>query len=130
MVLVRIMNFESQISFTYYKDLQKAVEFYEKLFGWEKTVDQDWAKIYKITNGAHLGLVDEKRGYFNWQKDKTVMITLVTSKAEEVDDWYTKLQSMNIKCLSKPHDVDELNIRCFLFEDTEGYVIEIQHFLV
>ena len=123
------MNFESQISFIYYKDLQKAVEFYEELFGWEKTVDQDWAKIYKITNGAHIGLVDEKRGFLNWQKDKTVMITLVTSKAEEVDEWYTKLQTRNIKCLSKPHNVEELNIRCFLFEDIEGYVIEIQHFL-
>ena len=123
------MNFESQISFIYYKDLQKAVEFYEELFGWEKTVDQEWAKIYKITDGAHIGLVDEKRGFLNWQKDKTVMITLVTSKAEEVDEWYTKLQTRNIKCLSKPHNVEELNIRCFLFEDIEGYVIEIQHFL-
>lgn len=123
------MSFESQISFIYYKDLQKAVEFYEELFGWEKTIDQSWAKVYKITSGAHLGLVDEKRGYFNWQKDKTVMIALNTSKAEEVDEWYSKLQARNVKCLSKPHDVEELKIRCFLFEDTEGYVIEIQHFL-
>ncbi len=124
------MSFESQISFIYYKDLKKAVEFYEELFGWEKTVDQDWAKIYKIAEGAHLGLVDEKRGHLNWQKDKTVMITLVTHKVEDVDEWFMKLQTKNVKCLSKPHNVEELNIRCFLFEDTEGYVIEIQHFLI
>jgi len=122
------MNFASQISFLYYRDLPKAIEFYEKIFDFELVVDQNWAKIYRITNGAHIGLVDEKRGYFNWQKEKTVMITLVTTKADEVDAWYEKLKKFNVKFLSEPTDHEEINIRCFIFEDPEGYVIEIQYF--
>jgi len=123
------MEFKSHISFIYYKNLEKAVEFYEDVFGWEKTVDQGFAKIYKITDGAFLGLVDEVRGYCNWQKEKTVMVTLVTNKPEEVDNWYKIFQEKKVKCLSQPHDVEELNIRCFIAEDPEGYVIEIQNFL-
>jgi len=123
------MDFESQISFLYYKDLKKAVKFYEEIFKFEKIVDQDWAKIYKTANGAHIGLVEETKGYLNWQEDKTVMITLVTKKLEDVDKWYEHLEKHDVKFLSKPHDIDEINIRGFLFEDPEGYVIEIQHFL-
>ncbi|MCK5046658.1 MAG: VOC family protein [Candidatus Heimdallarchaeota archaeon] len=122
------MNFVSQISFLYYRDLVKAVKFYEEIFDFELVVDQNWAKIYKVTDGAHIGLVDEKRGTFNWQKEKTVMITLVTSKADEVDAWYENLKQYNVKFLSEPKDHKEINIRCFIFEDPEGYVIEIQHF--
>lgn len=124
-----VLNFNSQISFLYYKNLEKAVEFYEKIFSFPLVVDQGWAKIFRITDGAHLGLVDEKKGFFKWHKEKTVMITLVTTTSDEVDNWYNRLQAYNVKFLSLPHDVDEIGIRCFLFEDPEGYVIEIQHFL-
>ncbi|NHJ46458.1 MAG: VOC family protein [Asgard group archaeon] len=123
------MTFESQISFLYYKNLAKACEFYEKIFGFDLVIDQGWAKIYKVTNGALLGLVDETKGHFNWQKEKTIMITLVTSSIDEVDEWYAKLKKLDVKLVFEPRDVEEINIRCFLFEDPEGYVVEIQHFL-
>ena len=65
------MNFVSQISFLYYRDLAKAVKFYEDIFDFELVVDQNWAKIYKTTAGAHIGLVDEKRGHFQFSKQRT-----------------------------------------------------------
>ncbi|MGC9779916.1 MAG: VOC family protein [Candidatus Heimdallarchaeota archaeon] len=102
------MTFNSQISFLYYKDVKKASEFYEKIFNFELSVDQGWAKIYKVVDGAYLSLVDETRGHFNWQKDKTVMITLVTSTKEEVDEWYEKLRTFNVKFLSEPKNYDEI----------------------
>jgi predicted enzyme related to lactoylglutathione lyase len=124
------MSFESQITFLYYKNLDKAEQFYKTNFGFKLVIDQGWAKIFEITkNGAHLGLVDEKKGFCDWHKEKTVMVTLVTKTPEEVDRWYKKLKQNKVKMLSEPHDVAELNIRCFLIEDPEGYVIEIQHFL-
>ncbi|NHJ04857.1 MAG: VOC family protein [Candidatus Heimdallarchaeota archaeon] len=122
------MVFNSQITFLYYKNLEKAVEFYEKIFDFKLKIDQVWAKIYQVTGGAFIGLVDEKKGHFNWQKEKTVMITLVTKKANEVDNWYKELHKHNVKFLSEPRDIDEIGIRCFIFEDPEGYVIEIQYF--
>jgi predicted enzyme related to lactoylglutathione lyase len=123
------MTFQSQITFLYYKDIEKARKFYEEVFNFKLVIDQGWAKIYQITENSMIGLVDEKRGYFDWQNKKTVMVTLVTQQAAEVDAWYEKLKKHQVKCLSEPHDVDEINIRCFLIEDPEGYVIEIQHFL-
>lgn len=123
------MKFESQISFLYYKELKKAAQFYEDIFNFELIVDQGWAKIYRTADGACLGLVDEEKGYLNWQKDKTIMITLVTKNIEDIDKWYEDLTKRNVKCLTKPKNIEEIGIRCFLFEDPEGYVIEIQHFL-
>ncbi|MBN1331024.1 MAG: VOC family protein [Candidatus Heimdallarchaeota archaeon] len=123
------MEFHSQISFLYYKNLKQACDFYEKIFNFRKEIDQGWAKIYRTSQGAYLGLVDEKQGYFNWQKNKTVMITFVTAFPEQVDEWFDNLKKFNVKFISTPKNIDELNIRAFLFEDPEGYVIEIQHFL-
>lgn len=122
------MNFKSQISFLYYKNLQDAVAFYEKIFGFELAFDQGWAKIYKIVDGAYLGLVDQEKGFFNWQNDKTIMITLVTENPESVDKWYENLKKNQVKILTEPKDIKEIGIRAFLFEDPEGYVIEIQYF--
>lgn len=121
-----IMKFKSQITFHYYKDLPRVCKFYEDVFGLKLEIDQGWAKIYRVSESAFVGLVDEKRGYFNWVPDKSSMITLVTS---EVDSWYEKMKRKGVKLLSEPHNVAEIGIRCFLLEDPEGYVIEIQKFL-
>ena len=120
------MKFDAQINFLYYKDLSKACKFYEDILGLELEIDQGWAKIYKVSEAASIGLVDEKRGYFNWVPEKSAMITLVTSA---VDEWYDKLERKGVKLLSEPHDVEDIGIRCFLLEDPAGYVIEIQKFL-
>ena len=56
------------------------------------------------------------------------MITLVCKKVEEVDKWYNRMQKLNVKCLFKPKDIKGINIRAYLFEDPEGYTIEIQNF--
>jgi predicted enzyme related to lactoylglutathione lyase len=123
-----LKHFESQITFLYYRDLAQASKFYEDLFSFDLIVDQGWAKIYQITKNASLGLVDETKGYCNWHKEKTVMVTLVCKTADAVDEWFMKANEAGINCLSEPHDVEELGIRCFLLEDPEGYVIEIQYF--
>jgi uncharacterized glyoxalase superfamily protein PhnB len=94
--------------------------------GFELTVDQCWAKIYKVTGNAHIGLVDEKRGYHKASPTKPVMLTLLVS---DVDAWYRGLTAKGIKTLTEPCDVQELKIRMFLLQDPEGYVIEIQKFL-
>ena len=63
------MKFDSQITFLYYKDIPKACEFYEQVFNFPLVIDQGWAKIYQASPGAHVGLVDETKGYLNWQKE-------------------------------------------------------------
>lgn len=113
------------ITFLYYNDLERVAEFYGDVMGFEKTVDQGWAKVFKVTDAAHVGLVDGKRGYHRPSPKKPVMVTVVVS---DVDAWYRYLKDKGVKTLSEPKDNAEINIRAFLLEDPEGYVIEIQKF--
>lgn len=116
---------EGLITFLYYDDLEEAARFYEDVMGFEKTVDQGWAKIYRVAGEAHVGLVDGSRGYHRPSPSKPVMITVVV---DDVDAWFRYLKGKGVKTLSEPRDHDEIGIRAFLLEDPEGYVIEIQKF--
>lgn len=118
-------NVNGLITFFYYENLERAAKFYEEIMGFELTVDQKWAKIYKVAENAFMGCVNGQRGYHKPGVEKPVMLTLVV---DDPDDWYSRLKSQGVKILSEPHDNNELNLRIFLFEDPEGYVIEVQKF--
>lgn len=117
---------EGVITFLYYRDLEAAARFYEDVMGFELTFDQGWAKIYRATDSAHVGLVDEGRGYHRASPAKPVMVTLVVP---DVDAWYRYLRKRGVETLNEPHDVEEIGVRAFLLEDPEGYVIEVMRFL-
>ena len=40
---------EKLITFIYYKDLQKGIDFYGKTLGFPMEIDQGWCKIYRIS---------------------------------------------------------------------------------
>lgn len=120
------VDVEGLITFLYYRDLEKAAEFYEEVMGFELTIDQGWAKIYRVTDSAYVGVVDERRGYHRTSPTKPVMVTFVVS---DVDAWYRILKDKGVKTLNEPHDIEELGLRAFLLEDPEGYVIEVQKFI-
>lgn len=113
------------ITFFYYKNLDKAVEFYRDIMGFELTVDQKWSKIFKVAENAYMGCVDGSIGYHKPSPAKPVMLTVVV---DDPDAWYSHFQKHGVKTLNEPHDDKKLNLRIFLLEDPEGYVIEIQKF--
>lgn len=55
-------KFDSQITFLYFKNLDEAVPFFEKVLNLELVDDQGTARLYRISSGAFIGIVDEK----NW----------------------------------------------------------------
>ena len=114
---------ERLVTFLYYKNLEKAMNFYEEVMGLSLVVDQGWSKIYRVTDKAYVGLVDEKLGYHRASITKPVIICLVVP---DVDAWHRRLKEKGVDNLSDPVDVKELNIRAFTLSDPEGYVIEIQ----
>jgi lactoylglutathione lyase len=120
------VGIEGMITFLYYKDLAKAARFYEDVLGLKLTIDQGFAKIYKVAGQAHIGLVDEIHGYHRANPIKPVEITLVVS---DVDEWYQRLRLMGIETLTEPTIMRSVNVRAFLLKDPEGYVVEIQKFL-
>ncbi|KQB98159.1 glyoxalase [Loktanella sp. 1ANDIMAR09] len=111
------------ITFLYYRDLPTAMAFYEDILGLPLAIDQGWCKIYRICAGAHVGLVDESRGMNKWQAVKPVQLCI---RVPDVDAWYAYAQEEDLANLSKLFVNDALGIRAFVFNDPEGYQIEIQ----
>ncbi|WP_106751224.1 VOC family protein [Pannonibacter carbonis] len=114
------------VTFLYYRDLPKAMAFYEQVLGVELAIDQGWSKIYRLGGTAHVGLVDETRGSHRAADPKPVQVCL---RVSDVDAWHAWAASCNVTCLSAPKDSPSLGIRAFVFNDPEGYQIEIQSVL-
>lgn len=111
------------ITFFYYRDLPAAMAFYEDIMGFSLAIDQGWTKIYHIGGGAHIGLVDEAKGMHKWAPVKPVQLCV---RVADVDAWYSYATARNLTALSKLFVNDQLGIRAFVFEDPEGYQIEMQ----
>lgn len=111
------------ITFFYYRDLPRAMRFYEDILGLPLAIDQGWCKIYRICPGAHVGLVDETRGMNKWAAVKPVQLCI---RVASVADWYAYAQAKALNNLSNLFENDALGIRAFVFTDPEGYQIEIQ----
>lgn len=111
------------ITFLYYRDLPRAVAFYERVLGLELAIDQGWSKIYRIAGQAHVGLVDETRGMHRASDPKPVQICI---RVPDVDAWHAWAASQGVDALTEPRSSEALRIRAFVFNDPEGYQIEVQ----
>lgn len=118
-------NIDEQITMLYYSadDWDKAVHFYGNDLQLEITYDDEWVKIYRLNNGAFIGVVkDSDGGFHKPNKDSAVMVSIV-SKA--VDDWYGAiLNAKNIKIEKEIYDNQTAPIRAFLIRDPGGYTVE------
>ena len=120
------MKLSSQITFLYFKELNGPAHFFEEILGLQKVDDQGFAKIYRISGGAFIGIVDEARGYCDAPTAKNVLITLVT---EDVHQWYQRLKTAGVAVDAAPAVQEKANVECFFFEGPGGYAFEIQKFL-
>lgn len=114
---------EKLITFIYYKDLQKGMDFYGKVLGFPLEIDQGWSKIYRISEAGYVGVVDETRGMHKWHATKTLQICI---RVPDADAWYEYCKSIEVENLSRMFQSDELKIKAFVFDDPEGYQVEIQ----
>ena len=114
------------IPWLYYRDLPGAMRFYEEVMGFEMVVDQGWSKIYRIREGAYVGLVDGEKGYHKPSDTKPVIICL---NVHDADAWYRRLVERGVGIEEQPKESERLKIKVFMFRDPEGYVIEIQESL-
>ena len=117
---------QKQITFLYYRDLPEAMRFYEQVLGLPLAIDQGWSKIYRITNGGYVGLVDEARGSHRANPIKPVQLCI---RVADVDAWHSWIVSQQIEVVKGPKSIPELGIRVFVFNDPEGYQVEIQSVL-
>jgi predicted enzyme related to lactoylglutathione lyase len=111
------------ITFLYYRDLAAAAAFYEQVLGLPLAIDQGWSRIYRIAGGAHVGLVDESRGMHRAHPVKPVQLCL---RVPDVDAWRAWVEGHGVAGLSPMFENASLGIRAFVFDDPEGYQIEVQ----
>ena len=110
------------ITFLYYRDLESAEAFWRRL-GFPMVIDQGFAKIFRVADGAHVGLVDEAKGMNDWQAQKCVQVCL---RVPNVDVWRDWALAEALPGVSEMFQNEALRIRAFVFTDTEGYQVEVQ----
>ena len=111
------------ITWLYYRDLPRAQKFYEDIMGLKMEVDQGWSVIYKIVDGAYVGLVDGAHGYHKANNIKPVILCL---NVEDANAWHKKLVYNGLEIETLPQESERLKVKVFMFKDIEGYTIEIQ----
>ena len=119
-------SLQSQITFLYCRDLARAARFYEDVLQLELCDDQGDARIYRVAEKAFVGIVDGAKGHCQPQETNAVLVTLIS---ENVEDWYTYLKECGVKLLTEVKQPQSFPVRCFFFEDPEGYQYEVQRFL-
>jgi predicted enzyme related to lactoylglutathione lyase len=119
-------NAQAQITFLYYRKLEPAAAFYEQMLGLERVVDQGWARIYRASGNAYVGIVAGEKGYHMPQPRNAVLVSLVV---DDVSLWYHALQAGGAKLLSELQHKEDIGLHCFFVEDPGGYTLEVQQFL-
>jgi hypothetical protein len=118
----------SQTVMFYYDDLVAAEEFYGGILGLEKTQDFGWAKLFRVSAGAEVGIVKSGPGaYHAAQPRNAVMLSIVTTN---VDAWYARLKAANgVRFLADIKTGKSVPIRNFMIEDPGGYTVEFFQWL-
>lgn len=115
----------ANIVFTYYKDLAAAADFYARIMGLELVVDQGFAKIFRATDQSYIGLVDSEQGTLKAADTKPVILAFVTP---DPDGWYDHLVAHGVKIFMPKYDSERSQVRGFMAQDPEGYVLEFEWF--
>lgn len=116
----------AQITFLYYAQIEPPAAFYEQIMGFELVEDQHWAKIYRVSGNAYLGIVAGDKGFHQPQENNAVLVTLVVDDAAR---WFDALRDRGVKLLSDIQHRPEIGIQCFFLQDPGGYTLEVQQFL-
>ena len=69
------LELTSNITFLYFKDLEKAKHFFSETLGLEAAYDPGWACVYRLKDKAFLGAVDNAQGSI--QVDSTLRVLKV-----------------------------------------------------
>jgi catechol 2,3-dioxygenase-like lactoylglutathione lyase family enzyme len=118
---------DETVTFFYYESLAEVAAFYEDLLLLEKTLDEEWVKIYRITPTSSVGLVLQGRGFHAVSDDKPAMLSIVTP---DVDAWYRRLSDAGVRVRSELPAAGSGStqgaapVRGFIVEDPGGYTVE------
>jgi len=115
------MHFDDQITFLPVADLDRSAAFYGEILGLQLVVDQGDCRIYRVAEGAFLGvcLRPERAG------SSGVIVTLVS---QDVDAWHDRITAAGGNCESPPAAHPKYGIYQAFYRDPDGHLLEIQRF--
>jgi len=120
-----VPELQASNAFYYYRNVDKAWQFYRDVLGFETAADYGFAKIMRVAESSYLTLVDAERGMHSADEPKSVTLALVTP---QVEGWFEYLRSREVPLRSelkvtegRPHDG-------FVAIDPEGYLLEFERF--
>jgi lactoylglutathione lyase len=120
------MSIDGTITFFYYKYLAKAAEFYEQILGFDRVIDIELAKVFRVHDGSHVGLVDGNVGYLKYEESKPVMLSWFS---DDIERWHQYLKEKGVEIEQAPEKQGYLEMKTLLFRDPEGYLLEILQWL-
>ena len=112
---------DGMVTFCYTAAFEATVRFYEELLGLPLALDQGACRIYRVREGAFIGVCRRAK-----KPDSAgIILTLVT---DDVDGCYARLVERGAEFEKPPAFNSKFNIyHCFL-RDPNDYLIEIQRF--
>ena len=113
-------------AFYYYRELDRAWEFYTRILGFETVADYGFAKMLQVSPTSYLTLVDETQGMHGSDEPKSVTLAVVT---EEVEEWWEYLSGQGVEMRAPLGEVDlDRAHNGFVAMDPEGYLLEFERF--
>jgi catechol 2,3-dioxygenase-like lactoylglutathione lyase family enzyme len=116
-----------QVTFLYYEDLPAAERFYREVLGLSASFELDWVKIFRLSSGSSVGLVNATKGSLRpaaVDEEKPVMVSLVVEQAD-VDRWHSYLKSKGVEVGAGPKVGADGRVLAFAFKDPGGYTLEV-----
>lgn len=120
-----VLKTSSQITFLYFKEIDKTVDFFEKLLGFERVLYNGWSYIWKVAEKSFIGAVDEKQGSITVDCRGGVLTSIVVNNVEEV---YESLKNQGLEDMTELIIHTKIPLKSFFFTGPEGYKFEIQEF--
>ena len=121
------LGLEGTLTLFYYDDLEKAFSFYNDVIGFDFVADFGYVKIFKVIEGALLGLVDGQLGSHRTSPSKPVRLVVMV---KDIDVWFRKLKAGGVETFEdEPFTGKKMKLRGFTFKDTEGYTVEMCQYL-
>ena len=120
-------SLEGTLTLFYYDDLERAFNFYNDIVGFIFVADFGYVKLFKVIEGALLGLVDGQLGSHRTSPSKPVRLVVMV---KDIDAWFRKLKAGGVETFeNEPFTGKKMKLKGFTFQDTEGYTVEFCQYL-
>ena len=120
------LELTSNITFLYFKDLEKAKHFFSETLGLEVAYDPGWACVYRLKDKAFLGAVDNAQGSIQVDSTSSVLVSLTVANIHEVHAALEGAEGVDGHSPIQP--VKEMALESFFFTGPEGYHFEVEQF--